>query len=514
MNSLTLGSLFDGSGGFPLAAIKVGIRPIWKSEVEPFPIRVTQKNLSQVKHLGDIKDIDGSKIEPVDIVSFGSPCQDLSIAGKRAGLEGSRSNLFYEAIRVIKEMRCKTNGQYPRYLLWENVPGAFSSNKGEDYRIVLEEITKIKDPKIKLPRPSKWRRAGEIMGDDFSIAWRVLDAKYFGVPQRRKRIFLVADFGGRSAGEILFEQKSLSGDTSESCEKGKRNTRAIKESFNKTICLNDQGGERMDVSEEITGTLRAKAGNPPLIYENHGQDARYTGPLEESPTLASNLGQGGNNQPFVVYDIRQTSENTKNERHNIYECKISRTIDTSGNTPTRNQGGVVICNFTSAHYASNDANSQCETVSDLPSTRKARGVRSLVEDSYTMSKNSHFTKADKNILSPLVATDYKEPPLVNQKLVRRLTPKECGRLQGFPDYWCEDLGIENPTEDDLKFWREVFDKDAEIKGLKKKKTDKQIIKWLKKPHTDSAEYKMWGNGIALPCAIYIFKRLVNVDNKN
>ena len=127
---LRLGSLFDGSGGFPLAAIFCGIKPIWASEVEPFPIRVTQKNLPQVKHLGDIKDIDGSRIEPVDIITFGSPCQDLSIAGKRAGLEGEKSNLFYEAIRVIKEMRCKTNGKYPRYLLWENVPGAFSSNKG------------------------------------------------------------------------------------------------------------------------------------------------------------------------------------------------------------------------------------------------------------------------------------------------------------------------------------------------------------------------------------------------
>lgn len=475
---LTLGSLFDGSGGFPLAAIFCGIKPIWASEVEPFPIRVTQKNLPQVKHLGDIKDIDGSEIEPVDIISFGSPCQDLSIAGKRAGLEGKKSNLFYEAIRVIKEMRCKTNGKYPRYLLWENVPGAFSSNKGEDFRCVLEEITRIKDSTVKLPRPSRWKSAGEILGDNFSLAWRVLDAKYFGVSQRRRRIFLVADLDGGSSREILFEQKSLSGDTSEGCEKGKRNTRAIKEGFNKTICLNDQGGQRMDFYSDESGTLRASGGIAPFVFENHSQDSRYKGPLKETQTLASNLGQGGNNQPFVVYDIRQTSENTKNERHNIYECDVSRTIDTSGNTPTRNQGGVAI-----------------------------------VEDIYTMSKNSHFTKADKNISSSLVATDYKEPPLVNQKLVRRLTPKECGRLQGFPDYWCDNLEIENPTDEDLSFWREVFDKDAEIKGLKKKKTDKQILKWLKNPHTDSAEYKMWGNGIALPCAIYIFKRLVNTVNK-
>lgn len=475
---LRLGSLFDGSGGFPLAAIFCGIKPIWKSEVEPFPIRVTQKNLPEVKHLGDIKDIDGGKIEPVDIISFGSPCQDLSIAGKRAGLVGEKSNLFYEAIRVIKELRCKSNGKYPRYLLWENVPGAFSSNKGEDFRCVLEEITRIKDSTVKLPRSSRWQSAGEILGDNFSLAWRVLDAKYFGVPQRRRRIFLVADLDGGSSREILFEQKSMSGDTSEGCEKGKRNTRTIKESFNKTICLNDQGGQRMDFYSDESGTLRASGGIAPFVFENHSQDSRYKGPLKETQTLASNLGQGGNNQPFVVYDIRQTSENTRNERHNIYECDVSRTIDTSGNTPTRNQGGVAI-----------------------------------VEDIYTMSKNSYFTKADKNISSSLVATDYKDPPVVNQKLVRRLTPKECGRLQGFPDYWCDNLEIENPTDEDLAFWREVFDKDAEIKGLKKKKTDKQILKWLKNPHTDSAEYKMWGNGIALPCAIYIFKRLINTANK-
>ena len=477
-HSLTLGSLFDGSGGFPLAAIKAGITPIWSSEVEPFPIRVTQKNLPEVKHLGDIKEINGVEIPPVDIISFGSPCQDLSIAGKRQGLKGFRSNLFYEAIRVIKEMRLKTNGKYPRYILWENVPGAFSSNKGEDFRCVLEEITRIKNPGISIPKPNKWKYAGEIMGDRFSLAWRVLDAKYFGVPQRRRRIFLIADFAGRCAREILFDSKSLPRDFTKSKEEGKGNSKTTKGCTNKTICLNDQGGERMDFYDEESGTLRAKAGNPPLVYENHGQDARYTGPLEESPTLASNLGQGGNNQPFVVYDIRQTSENTKNERHNIYECDISRTIDTSGNTPTRNQGGVAI-----------------------------------LEDIYSMSKNSFFTTADKNVTSPLLATDYKDPPLVKDKLVRRLTPKECGRLQGFPDDWCEDLGIEKPSEADLKFWRKVFDKDAEIKGLKKLKTDKQILKWLKNPHTDSAEYKMWGNGIALPCVIFIFKRLVNIASK-
>lgn len=152
-NKLTLGSLFDGSGGFPLGGLLSGITPVWASEIEPFPIRVTTKRLHFMKHYGDVSQMDGGKIEPVDIITFGSPCQDMSIAGKRAGLDGSRSNLFYEAIRIVKEMRCKTDGKYPRYIVWENVPGAFSSNKGADFQSVLEEVCSVKGYEIHTPRP-------------------------------------------------------------------------------------------------------------------------------------------------------------------------------------------------------------------------------------------------------------------------------------------------------------------------------------------------------------------------
>ena len=204
MSDLTLGSLFDGSGGFPLAGLLSGITPVWASEIEPFPIRVTTKRLPFMKHYGDISAMDGAEIEPVDIITFGSPCQDMSVAGKRDGLDGSRSGLFYEAIRIVKEMRCATNGKYPRYIVWENVPGAFSSNKGEDFRCVLESVCTVKGKTVAAPRPAKWQPAGQIMADSFSVAWRVLDAQYWGVPQRRKRIFLVADFAGWSAPKILF----------------------------------------------------------------------------------------------------------------------------------------------------------------------------------------------------------------------------------------------------------------------------------------------------------------------
>lgn len=213
---LTLLSLFDGSGGFCLGAILAGINPVGASEVEPFAIRVTTKRLPQVKHYGDVSKIDGAEVPPVDIITFGSPCQDMSVAGKRAGLDGSRSGLFHEAIRIIKEMRCKTNGQYPRYIVWENVPGAFSSNGGADFRSVLEEIIRVKDNTADVPQPDKWESAGQILGEDFSVAWRVFDAQYWGVPQRRKRIYLVADFAGLRAPDILFKSDGLSGYSAES----------------------------------------------------------------------------------------------------------------------------------------------------------------------------------------------------------------------------------------------------------------------------------------------------------
>ena len=213
-------SLFDGSGGFPLAASQCGITPIMASEVEPYPIAVTTSRFPQMRHLGDISKINGAEIEPVEIITFGSPCQDLSVAGKQAGLkheengdsETTRSGLFMEAVRIIKEMRRATHGKYPKFAVWENVPGAFSSNKGEDFRTVLEELIKISEPTAPpLPTPDKgrWPYADCILGDGWSIAYRVFDAQYWGVPQRRRRIYLVADLTGQCAGKVLFEREGV-----------------------------------------------------------------------------------------------------------------------------------------------------------------------------------------------------------------------------------------------------------------------------------------------------------------
>jgi DNA (cytosine-5)-methyltransferase 1 len=217
---LTLGSLFDGIGGFPLAAIRNGVVPVWASEIEAFPIEVTKIRFPNMLHVGDITKLNGADLPPVDIVTGGSPCQDLSIAGQRAGLSGERSGLFMEQIRIVKEMRCadERNGRTahavrPRYMVWENVPGVFSSAEGEDFRAVLEETARIADSTVSVPRPPAgvWQSAGAILGSQFSLAWRVLDAQYWGVAQRRKRIFLVADFGGQAAPKILFEQDRLFG---------------------------------------------------------------------------------------------------------------------------------------------------------------------------------------------------------------------------------------------------------------------------------------------------------------
>lgn len=528
MNKLTLGSLLDGSGGFPLGGLISGITPLWASEIEPFPIRVTTKRMPFVKHYGDISKMNGGEIEPVDIITFGSPCQDMSIAGKRNGLSGSRSSLFYEAIRIIKEMRCKTNGKYPRFIVWENVPGAFSSNKGDDFKAVIEEICKIKDESLSVPKPTKWNNAGKIMGDDFSVAWRVFDAQFWGVPQRRKRIYLVADFGGNSSGKILFESEGLSGYSSKSISSWKTTTsNSSKGTGNTSISIDGYNGS----IDKITSTLGVNCGISTgrngimvedidsILFENHGQDTRFKELEEIAPTVLSTYGTGGNNQPFVVsnlksFDVRLTSEGTKNARANVYETDVSRTLDTGGTTPDRNQGGVAVVSYGIGRPAMNqgyNAKFSFQVEEEVEPTIVAAGASGVAHPVYSSSKASFFTSAEEEKANTLVATDYKDPPIVNepQYIVRRLTPTECARLQGFPDWWCSELETEKPTDEEISFWREVFETHRLVIGKSTKpKSDNQIMKWLKNPHSDSAEYKMWGNGVALPNVVFVLSGIV------
>lgn len=693
---LTLGSLFDGSGGFPLGGLLTGqITPLWSSEIEPFAIRVTTKRLPQVKHYGDVSAISGADLPPVDIITFGSPCQDMSIAGKRDGLDGSRSSLFYEAIRIVKEMRCKTNGEKPRFIVWENVPGAFSSNKGQDFKAVLEAVIGVKEPAASVPAPEKkgWPDADYYVGDGWSVAYRVFDAQWWGVPQRRKRIYLVADFADQSAPEILFNSEGLSRYSAEGFRAWQRAAAGAEGCTGEAggngaggrICLNDQGGTQMDVSEDVTGTLRAQEhGHPPCVMEaagfctEHSANARSIGYEEErSPTLragvvpaaialenhpadsrvkisedgkvqtlTSRCGTGGGNVPMVMDAVEKSVESpvkdvenspavtlkirsgcegggkgaiwqeeksatlgcnndqtlfvpkcygvcskashsmmSDNPHSGFYEAETSRTLDRSGGDPTCNQGGICVVEpvaFTqnqrdevrdlgekSAALAAEPGMKQQTFVlqgnmigrkdengpqgdgvnEDVCFTLDATDRHAVCapEDVYAMTTGSYM-QVEKEVAPTLMARDYKDPTTIapvphlnegvmgtvatgahpsgfngqdafNDRLVidnpeaqpapvtytvRRLTPTECARLQGFPDWWCRDLGTENPTGEELAFWADVFEAHRKIvTHAKKPKTEKQIRKWLADPYTDSAEYRIWGNGICLANAFFV-----------
>ena len=259
---MTLGSLFDGSGTCPLAATMCGITPVWASEIEPFPKAVTEKHFPNMQHLGDIKLIDGAKIPPVDIITFGSPCQNLSIAGNREGLAGKESSLFLEAVRIIKEMRAATNGEYPRFAVWENVFGAFTSSGGDDFYTVLCELWGGTSEKSCIPRPKKWSHAGCIVGEHSSIAWRGLDAQFWGVPQRRKRIFLIADFRGQCAPQILFEREGLQRDFRTSRTASQETASDTKVSTQKYYCVehNITDGRYRLQDGDIVQTLTQRMG--------------------------------------------------------------------------------------------------------------------------------------------------------------------------------------------------------------------------------------------------------------
>ena len=581
---LTLGSLFSGSGAFELGGILAGIRPVFASEVEPFPIRVTTKRLPFVKHYGDVNSIRGDEVEPVDIITSGSPCTDISIAGKRAGLGGKQSSLFFQAIRIIKEMRCATDGRYPRFIVWENVPGAFSSNKGEDFRAVLNAVCSVKGGGIPVPEPpkGKWANAGCIMADGFSLAWRVVDACLWGVPQRRKRIYLVADFTGGSAGKILFESEGVSGYTPQGFRAWQGTAGGAAESAGAAggirVCLNDQGGSRMDVTDDVTCTLRAEAHHPPCVLEQAVSGNRQPSVAETPKTLKIRAGGGSGGKGALIQDDKSATLSCNNDQTLFVPfCKGTRP-HSAGEAPTWKDGEVAntlntfdigecrcnelvvqafgICSKESNAMKSDNPHSgfyEAQTARTLdcncnnPSANQG-GIAVVAYPTYCTSKNSYFMRAEKELANTLVATDYKDPPVINDVrtasgkdvfgtisasmgskqwlgnqeafsgdyhivepdyIVRRLTPTECARLQGFPDWWCDGLGTENPTEEEMIFWREVFETHRKIMGTSSKpKSDSQIRKWLEDPHSDSAEYRMWGNGCALPNVYFVLCGIV------
>ena len=571
-------SLFDGSGGFPLAGAMCGIIPVAASEVEPFPIRVTTKRFPNMKHLGDISKINGAEIEPVDVITFGSPCQDLSVAGKRKGLnhselgdeETTRSGLFMEAVRIIREMKEATNGQYPTFAVWENVPGAYSSNKGEDFRIVLEELEKTAcngTDIVPKPPKGKWLNAGEIVGDNYSIAWRTLDAQFWGVPQRRRRIYLVADFRGKRAGKILFEREGLRGDFTQSrtpwqgtAGNAENGTGAANGELLSVVYAveNHPADSRVNIDDSgkaqtLTSRMGTGGGNVPLVmepkvFENHSQDTRYKGPLEVAQTVSATYGMGGNNQPFVVeekpvyclqgngIDRADTAscngkgwkEDTSYTLNTVDRPAVCYSLDRAAyNQGINAQYDIGIDDSGTAHtLVAKGPGAVCywngeQVCGTLTANNAGGGQRMpdkdnfncIIEEKPQLASGNAVTGClmasgyDKLGAQEMFSGDYTvidatEPHYI----VRRLTPLECCRLQGFPDWWCSNLETDNPTESDIEFWREVFETHRTvISGTSKPKTDKQIIKWLKDPYSDSAIYKMWGNGIALPNALFVMQ---------
>ena len=401
---MKLGSLFDGSGTCPLAARMCGIEPVWASEIEPYPIRVTQKNFPGMRHLGDIKQIDGAKIEPVDVITFGSPCQDLSTAGKQRGLiDGERSSLFFEAIRIIREMRAATDGKYPRYAVWENVPGAFGSNRGRDFLAVLRAFADIAGDGNDVPAPTGkgdrlgWSKSGCIMGDGYSIAWRQLDAQYWGVPQRRKRIYLVADFGGGRAEEILFEREGLRGDFAQGAVARER------------------------AAADAAGSAGGSGDAERLIYALQGNG------IDRAETAGCN-DRGWRED--VCYTLNTI------DRPAVCFPRVARTLTAEADASfCIDRGQNVVC-------------------------YEARGN----------GDGTHCPTLICNHEQPISAYGGRPP---RKYILRRLTPLECCRLQGFPDDWT--AGVEG---------------------------------------SDSAQYKMWGNGMALPCVLYVMQGIAEAGGES
>lgn len=429
-----------------------------------------------MKHLGDITKIHGDQIEPVDCITFGSPCQGLSMAGKRLGFDDDRSVLFLDAARIIKEMRAATNGLYPTFAVWENVPGAFSSNGGEDFRAVLEELARVEQPDVSIPRPSgrggRWSKAGAIAGNGWSLAWRQLDAQYWGVPQRRKRIALVADFRGQRAAEILFERTGVSGHPDEGIQTWQSTTRIAEKcttgddrvvgakSFSiqgNMIGRKDENGPQgRGVNEDVNFTLNTIDQHAVAYtlkirsgYEGGGKGALVQ--TEKSATLSTRQ-----DQTLFVADVLPFDTTQVTSPQNGCNPKWGdpcHPLAASAHTPT-----VVMKVYD--NHAQDARYSELKGVSSTVTARLGTGGGNTPIVTRQICNGSECPAAEKTI----------------RWIVRRLTPVECERLQGYPDGWT-----------DIGEW-------TDTKGKKHKPAD-------------TPRYKALGNSIALPQWFWITQKM-------
>lgn len=578
-NPLTIGSLFDGIGGFPFAGEIAGIKPVWAAEVEPMCAAVTRYRFPDMLHFGDVSKLNGADLPPVDIITFGSPCQDLSVAGLRKGLkhkkngdgETTRSGLFYDAVRIIYEMREATNGRYPTFIVWENVPGAFTSHSGRDFRAVLEQITQTDIP---MPASGKWANAGVVRSEGIHAAWRVFDAQYWGVPQRRKRIFLVGSFGSNSAEEILFERDSVRGYLAPSRETRKETAADIGKST--AECDSAQIGVIFDARGNGDGNTA-----PTITGDHNNRVTDYTGVVctaagfnDRASSDANGIGYEAEKSqtlragviPSTVYAIGHTkfAECAKamlsgqqqavdfgrtSDRIQINADKavtlqaggggagaksgmyLLPTVYAIGNGQADNTGlhnvvGALNCmhDQQSIVYAASTVGSLCASDAKHIGNQYVRDNKLVVQEKcYSICSDKSNAMLSDNPHSGIYETDVIRTldgnggnPACNQGgtavvqfvidwIVRRLTPRECERLQGYPDDWTVLPKIQDMSEADYLFFREVFCTDRAINGklVKKRPTKEQIIKWYNKLDSDSRRYKALGNSLAIPCALRI-----------
>lgn len=495
-----------------------------------------------MKHLGDITKIHGDQIEPVDCITFGSPCQDLSIAGRREGLAGERSGLFMEAVRIIKEMRSSTNGLYPTFAVWENVPGAFSSNGGEDFRAVLEELARVEQPDTSIPRPPKggrWSKAGAIAGNGWSLAWRQLDAQYWGVPQRRKRIALVADFGGQRAAEILFERTSLSGNP-DSCVKAWKevaglaangtagNDRVVGQNaytlkirggcagggkgalvqtekvgtlstlqdqtvfqpvrVTEAIPINTQIATRYISMGERTGLGIGEDGEPAYTLQaNHEHGVCYCiagNIIDRSETAGANGSGVKENQSYTLNTVDRPAVAYK-----VFDARGNgdgRTCPTiTGDHENRITDYTAIAierkTFNEQSFSSYKESGKCSTLK-AKAGNIGNGSESLVVEKTSIAVDGYNGAVTGEKAASLTCKNdgSHSGPLVAEKticwIVRRLTPVECERLQGYPDDYTN-----------IGDW-------TDSKGKKHK-------------YADSPRYKALGNSIALPQWFWLVQKM-------
>jgi len=681
--SIKLGSLFDGSGGFPLAGCLCGVEPVWASEVEPYPIAVTRSRFPNMKHLGDICTINGAEIEPVDIITFGSPCQSLSISGKRHGIKHvakgdkttTRSGLFIEAIRIIKEMRCATHGKYPRFCIFENVPGTFSCDGGEAFRIILQEFINIVEPQATVPQAPKggWPYADTYLGDGWSLAYRTFDAQYWGktvidrdsgallqlgTPQRRRRLYAIADLTGGCAPGILFKRESLRRDIEESkstwkgapaaAERGagtddtKRNTFIKQSSAGRNdvaACLcasyatkwNGNAGvysgenfvlethiaaEGLDgynntLTEAQAATLGVNCGmstgrNGVLIAAGfkagQGVKAKGIGWQEEVVPTLTGVPSGTNQVPAVctaftqnqrnevrdlrgkvgalaanagakqqTYVIQERISNNQSE-HGMDDAKASPPLSTKmhGNAPWEGQNEEPVLREKEKPLSDDDEvyciqgncvdrKARCNgkgwrqgasfALNTIDRPAVAYAAESKVPNADTccmcMASGQGNTEIHEDLAPALHCNHDKQIVFEgyqyggyregcgslrasggdygggsenivlnhqkNEYIVRRLTPVECARLQGFPDGWGVPEHKGTFTEEEYVFWHDVRNRHAAMNGKKERDyTKEQMITWYNKLHSKSSEYKMWGNGIALPPTLFCMKGVRDV----